>query len=210
MAPIRMCWGTNHRRDGHVSPTSCNICYTPPVTVDTYSWKVLSYRVPKEPTRHRVALWRELKRAGAVSLQQATWALPAHAATDEGIERVLALVERADGEAFVFSGTPADDAMAARLEALFVAAREEEWVEFVRECDKFDAEIDREIANHKFTAAELDEEEHNLEGLRRWFRELRTRDVLRAPSASVADIRMKASAERLEEYAQMVFEAGEG
>jgi hypothetical protein len=110
----------------------------------------------------------------------------------------------------VFLGTPADDAMASRLEALFVAAREEEWVEFVRECDKFDAEIEREIANHKFTSAELDEEEHNLEGLRRWFRELRTRDVLRAPSASVADIRMKASAERLEGYAEMVFEAGEG
>ena len=40
------------------------------------SWIVLAYRVPNEPSRHRVALWRELRRAGALSLQQATWALP--------------------------------------------------------------------------------------------------------------------------------------
>ena len=178
--------------------------------MDTTHWLIVTYRVPQEPSRHRVALWRELKRAGAVSLQQATWALPSHAQTQEAVARVLGLVARADGEAFVFAADPADDVMAARLEELFVEAREDEWTEFVRECDKFDVEIDHEIATGKFTAAELDEEEQNLERLRRWFRELRARDVLGAPTAATAETRLKESAERLDAFAEQVFEAGGG
>jgi DNA-binding transcriptional regulator PaaX len=171
-------------------------------------WVVVTYRVPAEPSRHRVALWRELRRVGAVSLQQATWALPAHALADAALERVAALVARADGELFVFAAEPLGDAGPARLEQLFLAAREEEWAEFIRECDKFDDEIAHEIAIAKFTSAELDEEEQNLDRLRRWFREIRARDPIGAPSAATAELRLKASTERLEGFTERVFEMG--
>jgi hypothetical protein len=173
-------------------------------------WAIVTYRVATDPSRHRVAIWRELRRAGAVPLQQGAWALPIHPATEAAIDRVLSLVERAEGEALVFDAAPRDEAMAASIEAAFLAGREDEWREFIRECDKFDAEIDHEIAKEKFTAAELDEEEHNLERLQRWHRELRARDVLGAPSAPEAELRLKASAERLEAYAQQVFDLGGG
>jgi hypothetical protein len=39
------------------------------------------------------------------------------------------------------------------------------------ECAKFDQRMDKEIRTEKFTAAELDEEEPNLERLRGWFRD---------------------------------------
>ena len=99
-------------------------------------WAILTYRVPQDPSRHRVAIWRELRRAGAVSLQQATWALPLHPATDATIDRVLALVERAEGDAIVFTARPRDQAMAGRIEDSFLEGREAEWQEFVRECDE--------------------------------------------------------------------------
>jgi hypothetical protein len=169
-------------------------------------WTIVTYRVATDPSRHRVAIWRELRRAGAVPLQQGAWALPIHPAAGEAIDRVLSLVKRADGEAFVFDASPRDQGMAAAIEAAFLEGREEEWREFIRECDKFDAEIDHEIATEKFTAAELDEEEHNLERLQRWYRELRSRDVLGAPSAAEAELRLKASVERLEAFAQQVFD----
>jgi ChrB-like protein len=169
---------------------------------------VLTYRVPAEPSKHRVALWRELRRVGAVSLQQATWALPSHAFAEAALERVAALVERADGELFVFAAEPQGETAAARLEELFLAAREEEWAEFIRECDKFDEEIAREIAIEKFTSAELDEEEQNLDRLRRWYRELRARDPIGAPSAETAELRLKSSTERLEGFTERVFEIG--
>ena len=141
-------------------------------------------------------------------MQQATWALPIHPATDATIDRVIALVKRADGDVLVFTARPRNQAMAGTIEEAFLEGREEEWHEFVSVCDKFDAEIAHEIATAKFTAAELDEEEQNLERLQRWYRELRSRDVLGAPSASVAALRLKSSSERLEDFAQQVFEQG--
>ena len=63
------------------------------------------------------------------------------------------------------------------------------------------------MAIAKFTLAELDEEEQNHERLRRWFRELRAKDVFGAPSAHLAERRLKECAEALEDYAERVYEA---
>jgi Protein ChrB, N-terminal len=40
-------------------------------------WIVLVVRLPADPSRHRVAVWRALHRVGALSLGQGVWALPA-------------------------------------------------------------------------------------------------------------------------------------
>jgi hypothetical protein len=154
-----------------------------------------------------VAVWRELRKAGALSLQQATWVLPTGLGT-ASIDRAVALVERGGGDALVLDVTPRDEETAARLEGLFTDAREAEWTEFVSECDKFEAEIAKEVRTGKLVAAELDEEEQSLDRLRRWFRELRARDVFRAPSQAVADRRLKECGEVLEDFARQVYERG--
>jgi len=173
-------------------------------------WVLLTYRLPPDPSRHRVAVWRELRKAGALSLQQATWAVPARRDFTDAISRALALIERAEGGALVFDAAPRGPEMTAQLEALFTAEREEEWSEFLAECNKFDHEIAKEIRTQKFTAAELDEEEQNLERLRRWFRELRARDVFVAPSQEAAERRLKDCVELLETFAERVYEYGGG
>ena len=171
-------------------------------------WVLITYRLPAEPSRHRVAVWRELRRLGALSLQQATWALPARGDLLEALAKVAGLVDAAGGEAFTFDARTRDDASGARLEELFTEERQEEWTEFVSECGKFDEEIDKEIRKRKFTAAELDEEEQNLEGLRRWFRDLRRRDVFVAPSQAEAERRLKQCEQRLEEFEARVYDHG--
>ena len=171
-------------------------------------WIVLTYRLPAEPSRHRVAVWRELRKAGALSLQQATWAMPARRDFVEVVSRVSALVEAAGGELLVFDAEPRGEDMGSRLEGAFTAEREEEWTEFLAECAKFEAEIDKEIRIKKFTSAELDEEEQNLERLRRWFRDLRRRDVSVAPSQQAAELRLKECEERLEGFAEQVYAYG--
>src|SRR5262249_20572097 len=155
-----------------------------------------------EPSRHRVAVWRELRRVGAISLQQATWAVPARPEFMEAVARAIELIERADGDVLVFDAVPRGDAVAGELEARFSDEREAEWVEFLAECAKFELEIAKEILIKKFTAAELDEEEQNFDRLRRWFRELRTRDLFGAPSQHDAEHRLKECSERLDDYAQ--------
>ena len=155
-------------------------------------------------------MWRELRRVGAVSLQQATWAVPARRDFVDAVARAVHLIERADGEAFTFDAEPQGDAMAARLEARFTTEREQEWMEFLAECAKFDQEIDKEIRIEKFTAAELGEEEQSLERLGRWFREIRARDLFGSPSYAEAERRLKECTEHLEDYAERVYEHGGG
>jgi DNA-binding transcriptional regulator PaaX len=177
------------------------------VTEDSVRWLVLVVRVPAEPTRHRVAVWRELRRAGAVLLGQGVWAAPDAPVFTDGISRTVALAERGDGEVTVLTAAGRTAPDAARLEALFTAEREQEWAEFLADCAKFDAEIDKEIRIGKFTMAELEEEEHSLERLRRWHRELAARDVFGAPTAAEADQQLKHCTERLADYTERVFAA---
>jgi len=177
------------------------------VTAASVRWLVLVVRVPQEPSRHRVAVWRELRRAGAVLLGQGVWAVPDAPVFADGITRTVQLAERGDGEVTMLTAAGRGEPDSARLEAMFTSDRTEEWGEFLSDCAKFDAEIDKEIRNAKYTIAELEEEEHSLERLRRWHRELAARDVFGAPNAAEADQRLKHCTERLADYTERVFAA---
>jgi hypothetical protein len=170
-------------------------------------WTVLAVRLPAEPSRHRVAVWRELRRGGALSLGQGVWALPETPAFEEAVDRAVELVARGEGEVVRLRAQGHDAQQAGRLKALFTAGLEAEWAEFLGECAKFEAELDDEIEKKKFTVAELDEEEQSLERLRRWYRELKVRDLFGAPSASAAESRLKKSQTRLEDFANRVYGA---
>lgn len=170
-------------------------------------WLVLLVRVPAEPSRHRVAVWRELRRTGAVPVGQGCWAVPEVPAVAGGVARAAELAGLGSGEVIALRAAGRDETDAARLEQLFTEARQAEWAEFIADCGKFDAEIDSEIVKGKFTLAELEEEEQSLERLRRWHRELAVRDVFGAPSAAEAAQQLKHCAERLADYTEQVFRA---
>ena len=154
-----------------------------------------------------MAVWRELRRIGALSLGQGTWAVPDVQGFADGVTRVLELAQRGGGEVVVLDATGRAEQDGARLEALFTADREEELAEFLADCGKFDAEIDKEVRNRKFTMAELEEEEQSLERLRRWHRDLKARDVFGAPSADDAEQRLEHCTDRLADYTEQVFQA---
>jgi hypothetical protein len=169
-------------------------------------WIVLLFRMPSEPARHRIALWRDLRKAGAVSLGQSAWTLPDVPAVRPVLERAERRAATAGGELLrlVAEGlTPAD---VERLTALYEAARAEEWREFLADSDKYLAELDREQAQEKYTLAELEEEEQSLDRLRRWYRDLRNRDLLGTALTAQADHRLKDCARRFDDYADAVYE----
>lgn len=192
-------------------PIPCNDCY---ITIVTYAeqveWIVLVLRLPTEPSRDRVAVWRELRKGGAIQLGHGSWAVPAKPVFQACVDRVVELVERGPGDVLVLNAEGARDLSATRLETLFGEAREAEWTEFVSDCEKYLAELEREIAKQKFTLAELDEEEQSLDRLRRWHRELTMRDVFGVPTAAVAADRLTASEAGLADYAERVYQALSG
>jgi hypothetical protein len=168
-------------------------------------WLLLLAKVPAEPARYRMALWRELRRSGAVPLGQATWAVPDLPAVRPLLERVAALVGPAEGSLLVLAATGHADSDGARLDQLYAEAREAEWAEFVADCGKYLAELDKEERLGKFTLAELEEEEQSLDRLRRWYRELRGRDVLGVLATVDAPGDLKRCEERFDGYAEQVY-----
>ena len=93
------------------------------------------------------------------------------------------------------------------MEQLYIEAREEEWSEFLADCGKYLAELDKEEAIGKYTLAELEEEEQSLDRLRRWYRELRSRDLLGCRRHDTATAELKSCAGTFELYAEHVYAA---
>jgi DNA-binding transcriptional regulator PaaX len=69
-------------------------------------WVLLSYRVPREPSTPRIAVWRTLRRLGVARLNDGLVALPADARTREQLEWLAEEVVQAGGEAAIWLAEP--------------------------------------------------------------------------------------------------------
>lgn len=172
-----------------------------------FRWLILVIKLPAEPSRHRVAVWRELRKIGALSLGQGIWAVPEVPVFADGVRRALELTDSAGGQGVTLQASGRSDRDAAQFRAMFTAARSADWTEFLADCGKFEEEIAKEIRIAKFTLAELEEEEQSLERLRRWHRDLTARDVFGAPEAAEAARRLKQCVAVCEDYSERVFHA---
>jgi hypothetical protein len=88
-------------------------------------WVLLVYRLPREPSRHRVAVWRKLRDLGALYLQDGVVALPEDAFTREQLEWLQLRVRESGGEATLWEGRPGTVAEEAGLVEDFRTSREE-------------------------------------------------------------------------------------
>lgn len=93
--------------------------------MENQSWVLLIYRLPREPSRHRVAVWRKLKDLGALYLQDGVAALPEDAVTREQLEWLQLRVREAGGEASLWEGRPNAHAEGKELAEAFRSSREE-------------------------------------------------------------------------------------
>ena len=171
------------------------------------AWLMVLAQVPSQPSRHRVAVWRELRKAGAVPISAGSWAVPDTDAFHPFLERAAELCRRGGGTLAVLGVSPRDDASEELIRSAYLAARLDEWSEFDAECGHYEAEIAKEIAKRKFTFGELEEEEQSLDRLRRWFLDLRRRDVLELPQTIAAEARLHTCEDLLDGYAAQVYDA---
>src|SRR4051812_38810573 len=73
-------------------------------------WVLLSYRLPREPSTARVAIWRKLKRLGVAQVLDGLVALPANARTREQLEWIAQEILTAGGEATIWLARPGSHA----------------------------------------------------------------------------------------------------
>jgi uncharacterized protein YdbL (DUF1318 family) len=90
-------------------------------------WVLLTYRLPREPSAPRLALWRKLRRLGVAQISDGLVALPADARTREQLEWAAEEVEEAGGTAGVWLARPASRALEREVAEPMNTARAEEY-----------------------------------------------------------------------------------
>jgi vacuolar-type H+-ATPase subunit I/STV1 len=164
------------------------------------------YRLPSNDSRARVAVWRELRRSGALHVQQSVVAVPDDDEFADAVESLRAVVTEVGGHVTSLRAEPVAVGDDDRLVTAWNEARDDEYRELSGECAKFLAEIDHEFEIEKFTLAELDEEEAELDKLQRWHERIKRLDIHQAPGRAAA-VRALAEAEAaLARYSAAVFE----
>ena len=90
-------------------------------------WVLLAYRMPREPSRPRIAVWRKLDRLGVARLGDGLVALPADARTREQIDWIADEIGEAGGTATVWLATPSSTGQEQQIAAAMQAARAAEY-----------------------------------------------------------------------------------
>ncbi|MDP2334308.1 MAG: chromate resistance protein [Reyranella sp.] len=92
-------------------------------------WLLLIHQLPAKPAYARVKIWRRLKGLGAVTVKNSVYALPANAETREDFAWLVKEIAELGGEAFVCEAALVDGISDAEVQALFDAARDEDYAE---------------------------------------------------------------------------------
>ena len=138
-------------------------------------WLMFLAQLPAAPSSARVTLWRRLRAAGAAGFMTGAWVLPARDEHAEMFRRLADTVRAQGGHAAVFTAQSIDDGDEAVIER-FRADRAREYTEFEDRGKALLTEIDKERRLEKFTFAELEEIEDDLQKLTTWLAKIEARD----------------------------------
>lgn len=134
-------------------------------------WLTLLVSLPPTPTRHRVAVWRKLKRMGAVKLKGAAWMLPETSETTELFQWLVQEIQSSRGDATLMRVDRIDTMSDEVLTGLFHKERAAEYQAVMRACREILAHLDRSGAAHRVSVepvrGKLDRVKRELDRLER-------------------------------------------
>jgi hypothetical protein len=138
-------------------------------------WLVLIYSLPTGPNSSpRVALWRRLRRIGAVTVSGGAYILPDRDECHEAFQWLAQEIRQAQGEALILHVAQVDGLSDAEVLQLFHAARRKEYAELEGQV----AALEEQLAGDALTRAGALE---GLERLRRRHAELSRVDYFNTP-----------------------------
>jgi uncharacterized protein YdbL (DUF1318 family) len=167
---------------------------------------LLLAQLPASPSSARVALWRRARAAGAAGLQNGVWVLPDSGQHRELFAQLAGTVQEL-GSAFVVTVAAAGEGTDDQIVARFRADRAREYDEFAERSDEVLAEIDKETRKEKFTFAELEEIEQDLDKLTGWLDKITARDFFPDQRAATAAETLQRCQHALAGFAQAVYRA---
>lgn len=104
-------------------------------------WLLLLYKVPHEPTANRVAVWRKLKRLGAILLHDAVWVLPPSPRTSEELQWLVAEIHERGGGAMLWEASLCLDGQDDELVQQFRAQVDSVYTDILADLERPDADL---------------------------------------------------------------------
>ena len=172
-------------------------------------WLLLLAQLPKSPSSARVALWRRMRAAGATTMVNSAWVLPETAPHAEFLGQLRDVVLRQGGTVFVLSVSVASPEENETIMARFRADRAREYDEFAERCTALLDEIGKEGKAGKYTFAEMEESEQDLEKLARWLAKIQARDFFPDERGREAAAMLARCQAAVEAFSQSVYAAEE-
>lgn len=150
------------------------------------NWLLFLSQLPSNPSSLRVNIWRKLRAAGALGLQNGVWVLPSTPEQIKFLEDLLLAIQDQGAGGQIFTVSPLNEAIEKDILARFRVERGEEYAEFQERSLDFLAEIEKETGKQKFTFAELEENEQDLQRLANWLERIQKRDFVGGEQAQRA------------------------
>jgi hypothetical protein len=168
-------------------------------------WLLFTSQLPVSPSSLRVMVWRRMKAAGAIGLQNGVWVLPRTKEQERVAQELMKYVEEQGAEGQIFAATALSERVEKVLLKRFREQRDEEYSELIERCDGLLAELAKETKKKKFTFAELEENEDDLQKLKSWSARIKARDLVGGERASEAARKLDACQKALETFAARVY-----
>ena len=173
-----------------------------------HHYYLLIYQVPSQPSAARVGVWRELKRLGALYLQQSVCIVPSVAPMRAHLERITARITTLGGDYHLLPIRSLPPEEEAKIVEGFMAQSNVQYEEIIENCEvNFAKEIEFETFRQNFTYAEAEEIRHDLDKIRRWYDRVVERDWYGAQKREDALHCIERCEELLEGFEEKVFAA---
>lgn len=168
---------------------------------------MLVYRMPASPTAGRVAVWRNLKKTGAVYVQDSACVIPDTAPLRRELAPILERIDGGGGRYHLLPLRTLPPDEEEKLVNLFVEQTSDHYREIIENCEvDFAKEIEFEHFRKNFTYEEAEEIRMDFEKICTWFERVRERDWFGAPNREEALSWLERCEALLEGFEAKVFE----
>lgn len=150
----------------------------------TQEWLLLIYAVPSQPSRKRAAVWRELKKLGAVYLRDGVALLPRRAELEHRMRTMVARIAEFEGTADLMISPHFAAERVVELVQRFQEDREAEYREVHHACVRFLRDVLHEVDADDFSFPDVDNLDSELGRLHRWYRQIEERDYFGAEGST--------------------------